>query len=53
MIPGGWGEGMGVVLNVMSQAGSVRRMTEAFKNWEEQGEGSLPVPKRRFVMIVH
>lgn len=35
MIPRG--KKMGVVLNAMSQTGSVRRMTEAFTNWEGQG----------------
>lgn len=29
--------GMGVVLNAMSQAGSVRRMNETFENWTRQG----------------
>lgn len=29
--------GMGVVLNAMSQTGSVRRMNETFENWMGQG----------------
>lgn len=36
--------GMGVVLNAMSQAGSVRRMNEAFENWT--GQGMILCPKK-------
>lgn len=50
---GGGAGGMGVVLNAMSQTGSVRRMTEVFKKLGGAGDGSLPVPKRRFGKIAH
>lgn len=42
MIPRGK---MGVVLNAMSLTGSVRRMTEAFQNWEGQGMVPCLSPK--------
>lgn len=44
---------MGVVLNAVSQTGSVRRMTEVFKKLGGARDGFLTVPKRRFGKIAY
>ena len=41
--------GMGVVLNAMSQAGSVRRMNETFENWT--GQGTILCPKKDICQV--